>query len=142
MNAAAYAFEVDPSRDIIRLKMSGFFSPQDLPGFLEARRAAHARLTCPANAHLTLNDVRDLKIQSQEMVEAFGQMLSNCSYHARRLAFVVKPGLIRTQVVRALAGRDDARSFESIRMAEAWLFSGAAAVRSEPHRHAILRAAF
>jgi hypothetical protein len=125
---ADYAFEVDPARDYIRLTMSGFFAPGDLPGFIAARQAAHARLTCAANAHVTLNDVRELKIQSQEMVDGFSRMLSVSAYHARRLAFVVGPGLTRTQVRRSIAGRDDVQCFESLRMAEAWLFSPGFAV--------------
>jgi len=139
--SADYAFDVDPARDLIRLRMSGFFSPADFPGFLEARHAAHARLACHANAHVTLNDIRDLKLQSQDMVEAFGRMLSNCEYHARRLAFVVSPGLIRQQVTRALAGRDDARCFGSIRMAEAWLFAIGIAGHKAPRRQDEMHAA-
>lgn len=122
---ADYAFEVDPSRDYIQLRMSGFFSADDMPAFIEARHAAHARLTCAAHAHVTLNDIRTLKIQSQDLVDAFGRMLSVSAYHARRLAFVAGPGLLRTQVRRAIAGRDDVQCFESKRMAEAWLFSRA-----------------
>jgi hypothetical protein len=121
--SADYAFDVDPSRDYLRLRMSGFFTPEDIPAFAEARREAHDRLTCAPNAHVTLNDIRDLKIQSKGVVEAFGQMLSDTRYHARRLTFVLSPGLLRTQVTRALAGREDARTFENMRMAEAWLFA-------------------
>ncbi len=121
--SADYAFEVDPSRDYVQLRMAGFFVPEDIPAFAEARHEAHGRLTCAPNAHVTLNDIRDLKIQSQDVVEAFGRMLADSRYHARRLAFVISPGLLRTQVNRALAGREDARTFESMRMAEAWLFA-------------------
>lgn len=120
---AAYAFDVDPGRDYIRLRMSGFFTPEDLADFIEARRAAHAELTCPANAHVTLVDIRDMKIQSQNAVAGFGAMLSTSTYFARRLAFAVSPGLLRPQLLRIIAGREDVRCFESVRMAEAWLFS-------------------
>jgi hypothetical protein len=120
---AAYTFDVDPSRDYVRLRMSGFFEPEDMPGFIESRRDAHARLTCPAHAHVTLVDIRDLKIQSRDVVDAFSGMLAVPTYHARRLAFAVVPGLLRTQLARAIAGREDVRTFESIRMAEAWLFA-------------------
>jgi len=120
--SAGYTFDVDPSRNYVRLRMHGFFTPEDLPAFIAARREAHVRLTCAANAHVTLNDIRELKIQSKEIVDGFSRMLGDSAYHARRLAFVITPGLLRTQVMRALAGRDDARCFESKRNAEAWLF--------------------
>lgn len=120
---AAYAFDVDPRRDYIQLRMSGFFMPEDIDEFSQARHAAHARLTCAAHAHVTLVDLREMKIQSQEAVAGFGQMLATSGYFARRLAFVVAPGLLRTQLLRIVTERDDVRCFESQRMAEGWLFS-------------------
>ena len=126
---ANYTFEVDPSRDFVRLQMRGFFSPADLPAFMAARQASHARLTCAANAHVTLIDARELKIQSQEMIDAFGRMLSVSGYHARRLAFVIPRGLLRTQLCRAIGDREDVSHFESVRMAEAWLFASVAGAR-------------
>lgn len=123
--SARYAFETDTSRDCIRLQMGGFFSPEDMPALIAARSAAHARLTCLAHAHVTLIDLREMKIQAQAMVEAFGKMLGNPAFHGRRLAVVVGPGLLRTQVRRLISERDDVQFFESARMAEAWIFSPA-----------------
>ncbi len=120
--SAEYSVEADPARDLIRIKMGGFFTEEDIRGFLEARRQAHAQLTCRRNAHLTLNDLRDMKIQSQEAVDAFRAMLADPTYRSRRLAFVVSPTLARTQLVRALANRS-ARCFEHTRAAERWLFA-------------------
>jgi len=121
--SAAYTFDLDPSRHCIRLRMSGFFSLEELPGFLDTRRAVHARLTCTPNSHVTLADIREMKIQSQDMVEGFGRVLGDASFHARRLAFVISPGLLRTQLVRAVGRREDVRCFDSVRAAEAWLFT-------------------
>jgi hypothetical protein len=121
--AAQYRFEVDPARDLVRVEMSGFFAEADIPAFLQARHAAHAELACPPNAHLTLNDMREMKIQPQAVVDAFRAMLAASEYHARRLAFVVSPTLARTQAMRAL-DRREARCFEDIESAEAWLFAG------------------
>ncbi|MBX3565699.1 MAG: STAS/SEC14 domain-containing protein [Sphingomonas sp.] len=118
--SAEFSVEADPSRDLIRIRMAGFFTQADILAFLAARRDAHARLHCGANQHLTLNDVRDMKIQSQEMVDAFRAVLADPLYRSRRLAFVIGPTLARTQLQRALDARN-ARCFEDVWAAEAWL---------------------
>ncbi|MET0307559.1 MAG: hypothetical protein ABW023_02530 [Sphingomonas sp.] len=120
--SAEYSINVDPSRDLVRIRMSGFFSPADVEGFIAARREAHGQLTCRRNAHLTLNDLRDMKIQSQEIVDAFRAMLAAPEYRSRRLAFIVSSTLARSQLGRALGGRD-ARCFEDPAEAERWLLA-------------------
>jgi len=117
---ARFSFQVDPARDFIRITMSGLFTLQDIADFVEARREAHGRLLCAPNAHLTLNDVRGLKIQPQETVSAFRDMLAAPDYRSRRLAFVAGPTLARMQLLRAIGGRD-ARCFDDPITAEAWL---------------------
>ena len=121
--SAQYQIDVEPKRNLVKIRMAGFFTERDIEGFLAARRLAHAKLRCGPNEHVTVNDIRDMKIQSQEIVEAFRTMLAEPEYRSRRLAFVVSPTLARTQVIRAIAGRD-ARCFEDSWAAEAWLFYG------------------
>lgn len=121
--SAEFSIEVEPERDLVRIAMAGFFTPADIAGFLEARRRAHLALHCGANQHLTINDLRGMKIQPQESVAAFQKMLGAPEYRSRRLAFVIGPTLARTQLSRALSGRD-ARCFSTMIEAEAWLFSG------------------
>lgn len=123
---AQYSIEADRPRDLIRIRMSGFFSLDDVEGFRAARRAAHDALDCAPNEHLTLNDLRDMKIQSQEIVVAFREMLADPAFRSRRLAFVVNSTLARGQLQRALADRD-ARCFEDPYEAEAWLLEPDAA---------------
>ena len=108
--------------------MSGLFTLDDVGEFYRTRREAHKRLGLPKNSHLTLNDVRDLKILPQETLAAFCDMLADPDYHSRRLAFVVGPTLLRGQVMRALAGRESARCFAHVEDAEAWLFEEEPAV--------------
>jgi hypothetical protein len=119
--SASYSFDVDVPRDLVRIAMGGLFTPEDIDGFLEARRAAHARLRCGPNEHLTINDLRGMKIQPQESVAGFQQMLGAPEYRSRRLAFVIGRTLARKQLLRALDGRG-AQCFDSIVEAEAWLF--------------------
>jgi hypothetical protein len=117
---ASYAIDVDPERNLVRIAMSGFFTDADLHRFVADRNAAHARLTCAPNMHDTINDVRGMKIQSQEMVDAFRRVLSDPRHKSRRLAFVVAPTLARSQLARALGGRG-ARVFDDTSAAEAWV---------------------
>ena len=120
---AEFSFEVDPERDLVRIRMAGFFRAADIADFLEARRAAHAKLRCGPNAHLTLNDIRGMDIQSSDIVDAFQEMLAAPEYRSRRLAFIVANTLARAQAIRALESRA-ARWFTDPSEAETWLLSG------------------
>src|SRR4051812_5347355 len=120
--SAEFSFEVEPERDLVRIRMAGFFRRDDIDDFIEARRRAHAQLRCARNAHVTINDLRGMSIQSHEIVEAFRDMLAAPEYRSRRLAFVVGYTLARSQAIRALESRD-ARWFDDPAKAEAWLFA-------------------
>lgn len=115
-----YSFDIDPPRRLVRIRMGGLFTPADIAAFVEARRVAHRALRCPANTHSTINDLREMKIQPAETVEAFRAMLAAPEYRSRRLAFVVGPTLTRNQLMRAASGRD-VRWFEDPAGAEAWM---------------------
>ena len=115
-----FLIQPDKANGLIRIVMAGFFTTLDLERFIEARRRAHEVLGLAPNAHMTLNDVRRMKIQSPEMVAAFGEMLAAPEYRSRRLAFVAGPTLARSQLMRACVGRD-VRYFEEVESAEAWL---------------------
>ena len=119
-----FTFSVDRATSLVRIKMAGLFTRADVAAFVEARRRAHSTLGCGPNRHLTLNDVRQMKIQTQEIVAEFRLMLSDPAFRSRRLAFVAAPTLARGQLLRALQDRD-ARCFETIEAAEAWLFAEA-----------------
>ncbi len=101
--------------------MSGFFLHDDVCRFLEARREAHEALGWPANAHVTLNDIRGMAPQPHEIVDAFHEVLMSAEFRSRRLAFVASQTVVRSQVLRALANRE-ARCFTDSATAEAWLF--------------------
>lgn len=119
---AHFTVRAEPARDLIRISMSGFFTPADIDAFYRARAAEHARLTCGPNQHLTLNDLRDMKVQAQDAVAAFGDLLADPAWRSRKLAFVVDRTLARSQLMRALNGRD-AKYFEDLADAEKWLLA-------------------
>lgn len=119
-----FSITVDPTRDLVRIVMTGLILPEHVSAFFEARRAAHAQLTCAPGRHLTLTDLRAVKIMPQETVSAFAALLTRPESRAKRLAFVVSASLVSNQLTRILAGRD-ARCFAHPTEAEAWLLSGA-----------------
>lgn len=119
--SAEFSIVVEPERDLVRIAMAGLFTPEHIRAFYEARREAHGQLRCERNAHLTLNDLRGLKIQPQESVLAFHELLADPAYRSRRLAFVIGTTLARGQLLRALAGRG-AACVDTVAEAEAFLF--------------------
>jgi len=124
--SASFTIDADAARNLVRVTMSGFFDGESMQSFIVARAAAHERLTCPAGMHLSITDVREMKIQSQDMVLAFQRLLSDPAYRSRRLAFVTAPTLARTQLFRAIGSRvgsGDTRVFDTLEAAEAWLFA-------------------
>ena len=118
-----FTISAEPKRDLVRIKMSGFFTRDDIERFIAARREAHAQLYCGPNEHLTLNDLTEMRIQSQDMVDAFRTLLADPHYRSRRLAFIIGPTLARSQLFRALDARC-ARTFDDPWAAEAWLLTG------------------
>lgn len=120
--SAHFTVEADPQRDLIKISMSGFFTPVDIQAFFDARAVEHAKLTCGPNQHLTINDLTQMKVQAQHVVGGFQTLLADPAYRSRRLAFVVSRTLARSQLMRALNGRD-AKCFENRVDAEKWLFA-------------------
>jgi hypothetical protein len=122
-----FSISVDQPRDLVRIVLTGLFMPEDMSDFLEARRNAHEQLACPPGQHVTLTDLRAIKILPQEAVVAWCAHLTDPKTRVRRLAFVVGPTLVLSQLMRALAGRDcrNTRCFADPAEAEAWLLEDA-----------------
>ena len=99
--AAHFTVRAEPSRDLVRITMSGFFTPDDIQAFYDARAVEHRRLTCGPNQHVTLNDLTDMKVQAQDIVGTFQELLADPAYRSRKLAFVVDRTLARSQLMRA-----------------------------------------
>ena len=120
-SAPFFSFFVEPHRDLVRITLAGFFTPADVAAFVKARNAAYAQLTCSPGQHVTLTDVTEMKVQPQDAVAAFSDMLAAPEHRSRRLAFVVASTLARSQMTRVAASRA-ARFFTDEAEAEAWLF--------------------
>ena len=117
-----FQFEIDRARGLVRITMSGFYEPEDVAAFVEARKKAHEKLGLPPHAHMTLNDLRGMKVQSQDTVRAFQAILTAPEYRSRKLAFVVDRNLAAMQLERTLVARD-AQMFTDVPSAERYLFA-------------------
>lgn len=118
-----FTFTLERERGLVRISMHGFYGLRDVEAFFEARRKAHADLGMPRNTHMTLNDLRGMKIQAQEVIQAFQQGLAAPEEKARKLAIVVDAAMARGQANRAINSADT-RYFTDVESAEAWLFAG------------------
>lgn len=121
-----FEVHVDVARSLVRTRLAGFFDDAAIGGYLTARKLACRRLQCGPNEHLSLIDVRDMAIQTQDIVTRWAAVLADPVYRSKRLAFVVGSTLVRTQLQRAIGGRD-ARRFTDAAKAEAWVLYGDAA---------------
>ena len=117
---ATQTIRVDPQQKLVAITLTGFFDAAGATQLAIDAKAAIDSLAGPRNQHLTLIDVSDCKLQSQDVVAAFQNALGNPLYTSRRLAFVTDSSLSRIQVRRVL-NRDTARWFGNRREAEAWL---------------------
>ena len=117
-----FSFTVDRDRGLVRISMQGFYTLRDVAAFFDARRKALTELGLPPNAHVTLNDLRGMKIQAQEVIQAFQQGLALPEEKARKLAIVVDAAMARAQANRAI-NSSDTRYFTDVESAEAWLFA-------------------
>lgn len=125
--SSKFTFTLDRDRGLVRIAMHGFYGLKDVAAFFDARRRALAELGLPRNAHITLNDLRGMKIQAQDVIQAFQQGLAVPEEKARKLAIVVDAAMARGQANRAIASTDT-RYFTDVETAEAWLFAGEPAV--------------
>lgn len=118
---ARFSFHVDPARDFVHVVLAGFFSLDAVARFAAVRDVEMTKLRCGRNRHVTLVDIRDMKIQSQDSVNDFQRVLSNPQTRGRAIAFVVAQSLARQQALRVAAGRN-AAWFDTMEAAERWLF--------------------
>lgn len=137
--SAQFRFATFPHQNLVHITMAGFFTADDIARFVSARDAEHAKLRCGPGEHVTLVDIRDMKIQSQDSVDEFAAILASHHTRSRAIAFVVKASLARLQIQRAAAGRG-AGFFGDVDEAKVWLLAQGAASSTgghpmPPHAH-------
>ena len=117
---AQYEIRADPARGMIRVHMGGFFDQSDVQSFAADYRAELRLVAHPGQ--LTLVDIRDMKIQAQDVVAAFGSVMAAPDIRSRKLAFLCGSTLARLQAQR-LTDREGVAFFDDAAAAEAWLLA-------------------
>jgi hypothetical protein len=117
-----FSIAVDPATAFVRIKLRGLLTVADVAEFANAQLAAYAGLAAAQGRHRTLCDVSECKIQLQEVVQAFRQLLADERLMSSRMAFVVGKSPARMQI-RRLILRETCRFFETAAEAERWLQS-------------------
>lgn len=115
-----FAIDVDKEIKLIRLTMGGFFESATIVEMRTRLVDAIASLGCAANDHLTLCDIREMDIQSQERVGEFAKLVGSDDVRSRRLAFVTARSLARLQAKR-LTSREGVEFFTEADEALDWL---------------------
>jgi len=115
---AVFAIHADIQHNLMRVEMSGFFDEADVHRFSARYREMLLKLRAPG--HLTLVDIRNMKIQPQAVVEAFSSLLASADVRSRRLAFVCNSTLARLQAQR-LTDREGVKFFDNEADAETWI---------------------
>ena len=118
---AEYTIVADKRIATVRVTMSGFFGTADVDAFAHDLSVTLADMNTKPNEHLMLCDLRQMKIQTQEIVAAFGLLTGTVALRSQRLAVVTGKSLVRQQAMR-LTDRRRVCYFDNVGCAERWLF--------------------
>lgn len=117
---AHFSIVIEPERCLLHIIMGGFFSNEDVSDFREELTEHLYRLGCSPNDHVTLCDVSAMKIQTQDMVVVFSNVVGDPVFRSRKLAFVTGSTLARMQT-RRLSNREGIAYFTDVDEARTWL---------------------
>ena len=119
---ANFQVETDPSDNLLRVRLFGFLAIEDVEALRQRIRTALASLSCAKGHHIAVYDVRECKIQTQEVVARLRSMSDAKGVAARRIAVIVGDSLMKMQLPRIVVDRD-VRTFDAMGPAITWLKS-------------------
>ena len=122
-----YQIEASPTDRLICIRMIGGFTLDEARECAAAKEAAVQELGPPFDAHSSLVDVRDLRIQTQDVFAIFTSFVANTKHKSRKIAIVGGEGTARMQFRRVAEReplRDDMRFFTAVEEARGWLREG------------------
>ena len=122
-----YEIETSPADRLICVRMIGGFTLDEARECAAAKEAAVQELGPPFDAHSSLVDVRDLRIQTQDVFAIFTGFVANTKHKSRKIAIVGGEGTARMQFRRVAEReplRDDMRFFTAVDEARGWLHEG------------------
>ena len=118
-----FEVETNHSERLIFLRMEGVLSVDEAHACAAAKEAAVESLG-PPYVHSTLVDIRDLRLQAQEIFAIFTNFVATTKHKSRRIAIVGGEGTARMQFRRVAERaplRDDMRFFTEVGEARDWL---------------------
>ena len=119
-----FEIEIDHLKRIIFLRMAGVLSMTEAHACAAAKEAAVESLGPPFDAHSTLVDVRELRLQAQEIFSIFTDFVANTKHKSLRIAIAAGQGTARMQFRRVAERsplRADMRFFTDLDEARDWL---------------------
>ena len=119
-----FEIETSAAERIISVRMIGGFTLEGARECAAAKEEAVNRLGPPFDAHSTLVDVRDLRIQTRDVFAIFTGFVANTRHKSRRIAILGGEGTARMQFRRVAEReplRDNMRFFTLAGEARDWL---------------------
>ena len=115
---------VDRARRLFNFSAEGFFDVEGVASLAAQKAAALQSLGGRAGDHVSIVDVTGCRIQSQDVVAAFSDMIADCAIASRKVAFVASPGCqMRLQVRRMTRDRDASGLFDDVDSAKRWVLN-------------------
>ena len=111
----------EPWRKLVRARMSGMLSIEDVEGFAAEFRAAAASMNAGPGEFSLLVETQGNTVQRQDVMGRFQELLTRPQVRARRIAIVRHGMLGRMQARRLTEQSDHAQVFDNMPEADAWL---------------------
>jgi hypothetical protein len=121
-----HSVTVDRGRNLIEVRLSGYFSPEMARGAGEDVRGAIRALGGAPGGHCTLYDIAQVSIAPGATMELLQKIFGNPAYRplwARKVAFFTSSALARMQLKRLREVREDIGIFEDRQAALNWLLA-------------------
>jgi len=117
-----FTIVADARLKLLRVRLAGFFSLEEVGSFAEAAQNAVADMGCSSGDWLHSCDISQMPLQAQSVTDAFDLFINHPNRRSQRLAIITGSSPVRMQI-RRLLGRSDAALFKTIGEADEWLLS-------------------
>lgn len=126
MQPPVQTIHIDPVNKLVDVRLSGFFTVEDVVWTGEELRAAILSLGGAPGEHLTLYDASAMRVAPNETIEAVKAMFVHPEVRrmwARKVAIVTGSALGRLQMQRLRESRADIAIFDDRASALDWLLA-------------------
>ncbi|WP_236696882.1 STAS/SEC14 domain-containing protein [Sphingomonas sp. Leaf257] len=118
-----YSVTVNLERGYFEVATHGFWTLDTLGDFARELEQTVRRIRAAGRTPVSLCDLTNAMVQSQEVVAAFARMMQNPAVRSGRVAVYTSGALTKFQAVRANEDHDEFRFFTCKDEARAWLFA-------------------